>query len=197
MHVSPQRSRFILASASPRRLVLLRQLGLRPRVRVSRVVEPPPAGDPAAYVLRAARDKVRDVAARLKRPAWILGADTVVVAGGRVLGKPADRREAGCMLRRLSGRTHRVLTGVALRHHPTGPESAWVERTSVRMRAIPASALAAYLAGGEWRDKAGAYAIQGRAAAWITGVQGCYFNVVGLPLGSLAARLSRFGCRGF
>jgi septum formation protein len=110
----------------------------------------------------------------------VLGADTVVVVDGDILGKPADAPDAARMLKRLSGRTHQVITGVALISR-AGLESA-AEVTFVRMQTLSAAEISEYVASGEPMDKAGAYAIQGRAGKWIPRIQGCYFNVVGLPL---------------
>lgn len=186
----------ILASASPRRRELLRQAGVPFRVRVSHYAEGVPTGDPATFALRAAAGKAADVARRLRTPAWVLGADTVVALGRRVFGKPRNRAEAAAMLRALTGREHRVISGVVLRQAPAGKQVAWTETTRVRMRRLAAAELERYLDSGEWRDKAGAYGIQGRAGAFVTGVRGCYFNVVGLPLGGLCERLQGLGISG-
>lgn len=186
-------SRLILASASPRRRQLLRSAGVVFEVKVSRYAEGSPVGDPARFALGAARGKAAEVAARTRREAWVLGADTVVVCAGRIFGKPRDRRDAARMLAALAGREHRVVSGVVLRHVPSGRELAWTETTAVRLRKLAAGELERYLKSGEWRDKAGAYGIQGRAGAFVTGIRGCYFNVVGLPLGALCARLVRLG----
>jgi septum formation protein len=183
--------RLVLASASPRRRRLLRQAGVPFTALASRYLEGAPSGDPAAFALRAARGKAADVAARLARPAWVLAADTLVVQGRRVFGKPRTRTEARSMLRALSGREHRVLTGVVLRRSSAGRGWAWVETTRVRMRRLAPRELESYLDTGEWRDKAGGYGIQERAGAFVTGIRGCYFNVVGLPLGAVCARLAR------
>lgn len=183
--------RLVLASASPRRRRLLCQAGVPFRVLASRYQEGAPVGDPSDFALRAARGKAAETAARLDRPAWVLAADTLVVLGRRVFGKPRTRAEARAMLRALSGREHRVLTGVVLRRSPRGRTWAWVETTRVRMRAIPPADLERYLDSGEWRDKAGGYGIQQRAGAFVTGIRGCYFNVVGLPLAAVCARLAR------
>jgi len=188
----PSRS-LVLASASPRRKQLLRQAGVPFRVKVSRYVEGRPSGDPVAFALRAATGKAAEVASRLRVPAWVLAADTLVVAGRCVFGKPSDRAEAAAMLKALAGREHRVLSGVVLQQAPTGKHLAWTETTAVRMRRIAPDELERYLDSGEWRDKAGAYGIQGRAGAFVTGIWGCYFNVVGLPLGAVCARLQRLG----
>jgi septum formation protein len=190
----------ILASASPRRQELLRNAGFTFTVEVADVDESSlPNEQPEACALRLARAKAEAVLAR--RPeAQVLGADTIVVvdplagvaarAAGEtplMLGKPRDADDAARMLRLLSGRAHRVLTGVCLAG-PDGVE-ARVESTTVYMRAIPEAEIAAYIAGGEPMDKAGAYAIQGGASRWVTRIEGCYFNVVGLPVALVAQML--------
>jgi septum formation protein len=180
----------VLASASPRRRELLEAAGWEIEVRPAAMDETRLPGErPAAYVLRLARAKSAAVAAGLGARRVVLGADTVVVSGGEVLGKPGDDREARAMLRRLSGRSHRVLTGVCLRRGTR--EQAWVEATRVWFSALSAAAIAAYVATGEPRDKAGAYAIQGGAARFIPRISGSYSNVVGLPLASVWAAWER------
>ncbi|MBC7105532.1 MAG: septum formation inhibitor Maf [Firmicutes bacterium] len=185
----------VLASASPRRRALLRQLGLPFRVVPSRVREEVPAGlAPGARVERLAELKARDVAARVRR-GLVIGADTVVVVDGRVLGKPADPADAEVMLALLQGRWHEVYTGVAVA--AAGGERALVahERTCVAFKPLDPERIRRYVGTGEPLDKAGAYAIQGRAAAFVAGIRGCYSNVVGLPLGRLADLLEEFGVR--
>jgi septum formation protein len=185
--------RLILASASPRRRQLLRQAGFRFLVRPSRYHEGNPDGAPKAFARRTALAKADDVAGRLKQPAWVLGADTLVVQDGKNFGKPKDRAEARRMLTSLAGQEHTVVTGVALVHTRTRERIAWVEQTRVRMRHFLAGELNAYLKTEEWRDKAGAYGIQGGAGAFVTQVHGCYFNVVGLPLGKVSEWLRARG----
>lgn len=185
----------VLASASPRRRQLLRQAGVKFRVTPSRWQEGRPQGDPGRFAEQAARHKAQDVAARLNRPAWVLAADTVVCLGRESFGKPADRAQARRMLRRLAGKRHRVVTGVVLLHSRDGRTCAWREETAVWMRPLSPRAEARYLASGEWRDKAGGYGIQGRAGAFILRIEGCYANVVGLPLGAVCAALERLGVR--
>jgi septum formation protein len=176
--------RLILASASPRRRELLAQAGYRFDVEVSAVAEVPrPGEDGIRLALRLAREKAESVFARLQ-PApgtLVLGADTVVLCDREILGKPADHADAARMLHLLSGRTHSVVTGVALAWGPGTIETA-AELTHVTMRTLSREEVEAYVAGGEPMDKAGAYAIQGYAGRWIPRVSGCYFNVVGLPL---------------
>lgn len=184
----------ILASGSPRRRELLRLLGVPFQVAVSKVPEPPFAGgDPAAYAVELALSKARQVAGGRIRPATVLGADTIVVVDGQVFGKPHDAAEAAAMLRALSGRTHEVITGLAV----VGPEPAQDETTSVTtavtFRTLDPAMIVRYVASGEPLDKAGAYAIQGRAAALVTELAGDYFNVVGLPVATVAELLARRG----
>ena len=138
------------------------------------------SGDPRAVVLENARRKARAVDGER-----VLGVDTVVVLDGRIFGKPADEEEARSFLRRLSGRTHEVLSGVVLRRD--GGERGDVETTRVRFRVLEQPDLDWYLRSGEWRDRAGAYAIQGRGAALVEEIEGDYTNVVGLPVPTLVS----------
>lgn len=158
--------------------------------------DPRPNEEPIAYVVRLAREKAeaayRDLAGHGEASASgkelvVLGADTTVVVDGEILGKPKDAADAARMLRMLSGRTHRVITGVALAT-AAGTEVA-AEATAVRFVTVGELEIAAYVATGEPMDKAGAYAIQGRAGKWIPRIEGCYFNVVGLPLALVTAML--------
>mgnify|MGYP001603178146 CR=1 FL=1 len=186
----------ILASASPRRAALLRQIGLAFRIQPSRLHEEGrrmEKGHDAAEAVacRLARAKAEDVAAQLER-GLIIGADTIVVCEGIILGKPRDGDEARDMLLRLGGRTHQVITGVAVVEAETGRAEVEAAVTAVRMRAIAAAEAASYAATGEPLDKAGAYAIQGRGALLVEWIEGDYSNVVGLPLPTLARLLRRF-----
>ena len=183
--------RLILASASPRRRELLTQAGFVFDVRPADVNEDlHPGEDPIAYVVRLARDKAQVVFAEVNDPgAIVLGADTTVTLDGHILAKPEDAADAARMLRMLSGRTHRVVTGVAVAT-AQGTEVA-AEVTGVRFLTLSDEEIAAYVATGEPMDKAGAYGIQGRAAKWIPRVEGCYFNVVGLPLALVATMLEQ------
>ncbi|NTV52774.1 MAG: septum formation protein Maf, partial [Candidatus Firestonebacteria bacterium] len=147
-----------------------------------------PHGAAAAFAQRAALAKANEVAARVRTPAWVLGADTVVALGSEVFGKPAGRAQAAAMLRRLIGREHTVVTGVAWVHALTRQTRVEAVRTRVRMRLLEPGELETYLDSGEWHDKAGAYGIQGRAGAFVERVSGCYFNVVGLPLSSVCTQ---------
>jgi len=170
----------VLASASPRRREMLGRLGLRFRVVAADVAEVPRPGEAAeAFALRAAREKADAVAAR-EPAAVVLAADTVVVLDGAILGKPRDLREARAMVGSLSGRTHVVATGYCLRGPGLARER--VVSTRVTMKPIRRWELEAYLALGEWADKAGGYGIQEGAAHLVSAVEGSYTNVVGLPL---------------
>jgi len=172
----------VLASRSPRRAELLRSAGYRFAVRASRVVEQARLGEaPAALARRLAMEKAMDVARRL-REGQVLGADTLVVVGGEILGKPADDAEARSMLRRLSGREHRVVTGVALCSAGGLLLDSAIASTIVAFNKLSAAEIAWYVATGDPADKAGAYGIQGGAALFVRGIRGSYSNVVGLPL---------------
>ena len=187
----------LLASQSPRRRELIKLLGLPVQAAAADVDETPlPAETPAAYVRRLAETKARALAPSLKERRemrWIVAADTAVVADGEILGKPADETEAAAMLRRLRGRSHAVLTGVAVLDTATGRIKTSVERTAVFMRAFHDDEIAAYVASGDPLDKAGAYAIQNRAFSPVARIEGCYANVVGLPLCTLACLLRELG----
>ena len=172
----------MLASASPRRLDLLRQIGLEPdRVDPADIDEIPRAGElPPAHAIRLAEEKARAVMPR-HPGAYILAADTVVACGRRILPKPLDAASARACLKMLSGRRHRVYGGIAL----ASPDERLTLRrvdSHVTFKRLSDAEIAAYLSSGEWRGKAGGYAIQGRAAALIRWVSGSYSNVVGLPL---------------
>jgi len=181
----------VLASSSPRRQALLEQVGISfvvdPSSVDEHIAEPLP---PARLVEQLALRKARTVARRHPdRP--VLGADTIVVADGEVLGKPADRTHAVAMLERLSGRSHQVLTGVAVVQGER--ELVAHEETAVQFAPLTREQIEWYVATGEPMDKAGAYGIQGRAAALISSISGDYYNVVGLPLYRTVQMLSQFG----
>ena len=191
----------LLASGSPRRAELLGQL--RIPFEVVRLDNDDAEGgmdvaglEPGALAERIAVEKLRNAQPRVRRGnAIVLCADTIVVAGGEILGKPRDADHAKAMLRALSGARHEVITGVALQDTDTGFRVVFHESTGVVFRELDGSEIRAYAASGEPLDKAGAYGIQGLAGAFVTRVDGCYSNVVGLPLGRLAAILkSEFGC---
>ena len=175
--------RLILASASSRRRDLLRAAGFRFRVRASSAEPLPRPGEPpSAFARRAARSKALDVAETSPRGAVVLAADTIVVTNGQILGKPASLSDAAQMLSKLSGRTHRVMTGVCLVLAPRRILALEHETTRVRFRKLSAAEIRDYLRSGEPFDKAGAYAIQGLASKFVTRIEGCFFNVVGLPV---------------
>lgn len=185
-------STLILASASPRRQELLTQAGYRFEVQPSSLPESRrPGEDAISFVTRLAREKAEEVFARhapSTAPVMVLGADTVVVCDGEVMGKPAGPADATRMLLLLSGRTHQVVTGVAAVWDLGSAEVA-AEMTQVTMRTLSTQEIADYVASGEPMDKAGAYAIQGYAGRWIPRIHGCYFNVVGLPLALVTSLL--------
>lgn len=188
----------ILASASPRRRELLIQAGFQFEVQAAPISEEVQADeDGIQYATRLAREKAEAVfALRQADPIspgqlLVLGADTVVVCEGELLGKPTDAADAQRMLRKLSGQTHQVITGVALICGTRSPAKTEVaaELTHVVMQTLSDAEISTYVATGEPMDKAGAYAIQGYAARWIPRIQGCYFNVVGLPLALVSSLL--------
>jgi septum formation protein len=181
----------ILASASPRRADLLRAAGISFEIAAAEIDEDPLPGEPAdRYVLRVARDKAAEVACR-NSGTLVLAADTTVVVEDAILGKPVDDADARRMLERLSGREHDVLTGVVLRNGSR--EFTAVERTRVRFLPISTDEIDRYIASGEPRDKAGAYAIQGLASRFIAELDGSYTNVVGLPVGRVCSLLREAG----
>lgn len=185
-----------LASASPRRRELLRQIGVAFEVMPSNLLEVREPGEsPEAYVVRVALDKARYVA-RLVRsrglpPRPVLGADTEVVLDGEILGKPRDRQHGLEMLHRLAGRSHEVLTGLALLHD--GAEHTALSRSIVTFAAMSEAEIRRYWDSGEPQDKAGGYAVQGRAAAFIARIEGSYSGIMGLPLYELWQLLKRIG----
>ncbi len=191
--------RIVLASRSPRRREILETLGVPFTVVSADADETCGLTDPAALVTELALRKGRATRELLKKSGqWdektvVIAADTVVAAGGRILGKPKDDADAAAMLRLLSGTTHHVVSGVALL---TGDrEAADHDSTAVRFDAMTEAEIARYVESGEPRDKAGAYAIQGHASPYIRGIDGDYFNVVGLPVHCLDALCRRFaGC---
>ncbi len=183
--------RLVLASASPRRLELLRRIGLRPEVDPARIEEVPITDEaPEGYVARLAREKAEAVGAR-HPDALVLAGDTVVVLDDRILEKPGTPREAREMLRLLSGRDHHVLTALALRS-PGGLHGR-VDRARVRFRTLDAAEIVAYVGTGEPMDKAGAYGIQGVGGALVQEIEGDYSAVVGLSLAGTVELLRRAG----
>lgn len=171
----------VLASASPRRADLLRVAGYRIEIVAAAVDERLHPGEAAeAYVRRLASAKSGAGQQSVTAAIPVLGADTVVVVDDAILGKPTDAQDAERMLRRLSGRVHRVVTGVSLRQG--GAEAGGIDATAVTMRGLTDADIAWYLATHEWHDKAGGYAIQGYASRFITRIDGAYATVVGLPV---------------
>jgi septum formation protein len=198
----------VLASASPRRRELLSQAGFAFHVRPAHIPEDPlPNENAIAYVTRLAREKAATVFRQLgtfnssasnessdSSPGlMVLGADTTVTLDNQILAKPADPFDAARMLRLLSGRTHLVVTGVALVTEQSTQVAA--EVTAVRFLTLSNMEIDSYVATGEPMDKAGAYAIQGRAGRWIPRIQGCYFNVVGLPLALVSTMIESFSTK--
>jgi septum formation protein len=191
----------VLASASPRRHELLRNAGIPFVVQPTDIPEVPQQGEaPRSFAERMAREKALAVF-RQRPDDFVLGADTIVVVEARILGKPRDGADAARMLRLLSGRRHQVTTGVCLvgpqlrtenRKPETGFEDVRSETTVVAMEALSDDDIRSYISSGEPMDKAGAYAIQGRASRWISRIEGDYSNVVGLPV-SLVYKMLREG----
>ena len=171
---------FILASGSPRRLELLRQIGIEPQVELSNYHEEMRSSNPAELVMANAVGKGQSVVPNVTGDDVVIAADTIVLLDNMILGKPKDREEAVKMLRNLSGRTHEVLTGVAVFYK--GKKKVAVEKTIVKFRKLTDREIQNYVKTGEPLDKAGAYGIQGRGAIFINSIVGCYNNVVGLPL---------------
>jgi septum formation protein len=193
---SPESSRFILASSSPRRRDLLASAGLRFEVQASDLPEDPRTDEsPPAYAARMAREKAWDIARRRRvqgdrRP--VLGADTIVVKDGQVLGKPESRDQARTMLARLSGARHQVITAFCV-VCADATEDQDAITTEVRFKELAPAEIEAYLDTGEWCDKAGSYAVQGHAAYIVRSLAGSYTNVVGLPLCEAVEALERAG----
>ncbi len=191
--------RLILASASPRRAQVLSDAGMHFDLVSTEIDESRRPGEPAsAMVRRLAEAKARAAAGLLSGLAEgiiVLGADTVVEIDGEILGKPASVQAARIMLQRLSGRSHQVLTGLVMIRLPDGAAQMEVERTGVRFAPLAPEEIDEYVATGEPLDKAGGYGIQGFGGRFVEGVEGCYFNVVGLPLARVYRILKEFGWR--
>lgn len=186
--------RLILASASPRRAEILRDAGFSFAVMSSAVDETPiPNESPSDLVQRLADAKAELVVARVVGAAVVIAADTVVSLEGRIFGKPRSSDDARQMLEKLSGRTHSVITGVTLIRLPDAERLTFVETTLVHFAKLDGDEITRYLASDEPHDKAGAYAIQGRAGRYISRIEGDYFNVVGLPLARLTQALAELG----
>lgn len=186
--------KLILASASPRRAQILRDAGVSFSVLSSAVDETPyPHEAPQQMVQRLADAKAELVAARAVGPAILIAADTIVVLDGQILGKPRSTEDARRMLELFSGRTHSVVTGVTVLRLPEMERRQFVETTLVTFAQLSRDEISRYLSTDEPYDKAGAYAIQGHAGRYISRIEGCYFNVVGLPLARLVATLQELG----
>jgi septum formation protein len=186
--------KLILASASPRRAEILRDAGISFSVLSSAVDETPyPDETPQQMVQRLANAKAELVAARAVGPAILVAADTVVVVDGQILGKPRSTDDARRMLHLFSGRTHSVITGVSVIRLPEMERRQFIESTLVTFVPLSRDEISHYLATEEPYDKAGAYAIQGYAGRYIPRIEGCYFNVVGLPLAHLVNVLHELG----
>jgi septum formation protein len=184
--------KIILASSSPRRKQLLEQIGfafdvIPSDVDEDNVIHP----DPLKNIEALALHKALDVAKKVQE-GIIIAADTQILINGEAIGKPADRADALNMLSMMSGNTHKVITGVAILDANTGQKETWVETTLVTFCELSLDEINAYLDSGEYEGKAGAYGIQGRAAVFVEKIDGCYFNVVGLPLSKLMQKLRCF-----
>jgi nucleoside triphosphate pyrophosphatase len=189
--------RLILASSSPRRAEILREAGIAFEMCATEIDETVLPGETALdMVARLAEAKARAIAAQMDagmRECIIVGADTTVELDGEILGKPRDAAHAREMLARLSGRTHHVLTGIFLLRLPGNASRAAVENSAVTFAPLSVKEIDAYVASGEPLGKAGGYGIQGHAGRYIPRIEGCYFNVVGLPLARLYALLRELG----
>jgi septum formation protein len=189
--------KLILASSSPRRAEILREAGMAFEICATEIDEAVLPGETALdMVARLAEAKARAIAAQMgagMRECIIIGADTTVELDGEILGKPRDSAHAREMLARLSGRTHHVLTGIFLLRLPGAASRAAVENSAVMFALLTEKEIDAYVASGEPLGKAGAYAIQGLAGRYVPRIEGCYFNVVGLPLARLYALLRELG----
>lgn len=185
--------RVVLASASPRREELLRQIGIEPVIIPSDIEEKIEAKEPAQVVLELSAQKAKDVAARIAQTAKdriiVVGADTVVFSEGRILGKPADKDDAFRMIKELQGKSHYVYTGVTLIFGKR--QRSFFSETRVEVYSMTDKETEDYIACGESMDKAGAYGIQGRFAAHIQGIDGSYTNVMGLPAGRVYQEMKR------
>lgn len=191
----------ILASASPRRRELLQQVGIRPVIEPSHVEERITSADPEQVVMELSRQKAEDIAVRhAGEPVVVIGADTVVAVDGRILGKPKDTADAEAMIASLQGRRHQVFTGVTLIFCGAAGSGndgddrgtiTFAEKTDVSVYPMDSGQRKAYVSTGEPMDKAGAYGIQGRFAAYVQGICGDYNNVVGLPVGRVCQELMK------
>lgn len=187
------KNRLILASKSPRRYDLLKQLGLDFKVIPSKIEEDFISGEsPRKHVVRLAEAKAIHIGHQYP-DAWVIGADTIVYVDGMILGKPANRQEALEMLQRLSGKEHWVWTGLSVYHHQKGKAESRAIKTAVRVKTLSVAEMEWYVATGEPLDKAGGYGIQGIGSFMIESLRGSYTNVVGLPLCELMQMLIQMG----
>lgn len=188
--------KIILASASPRRHELLKLVGLDPEVRIPEIDENMQAGEPIEqYLERVTISKSMNVYRKQFFSSLVVSADTVVLIDGRFMGKPRDRQDAGAMLRQLSGRSHEVWTGIAVMHR--GETRFRLAQTQVIFKALNEREIEYYLDHEEYMDKAGAYAVQGRAAIFVERIEGCFFNVMGFPLNLFYTMTGNLGIRLF
>ena len=186
----------ILASASPRRRELLKLIGLDPEVRIPEINENMEVDEPIErYLERVTISKGMNVYQKRFYSSLVVSADTVVLIDGRFIGKPRDRQDAGDMLRRLSGRSHEVWTGMAIMHR--GETCFRLAQTQVIFKTLNEREIEYYLDHEEYMDKAGAYAVQGRAAIFVERIEGCFFNVMGFPLNLFYTMSSNLGIRLF
>lgn len=180
----------VLASASPRRRELMEQIGIHPEIIPSQVEEVVTSSNPEQVVMELAGQKAREVADRLGDNRIVVGSDTVVAVDGAILGKPASEEGACAMIRRIAGRTHQVFTGVSIVRGQR--EKTFAVESRVTVYPMSEEEIRGYVAAGESMDKAGAYGIQGRFAAFIREISGSYTNVMGLPVGRLYQELKAF-----
>lgn len=183
---------FVLASGSPRRRELLAQLGVDPIIWASDIAENNSSNErPESMAMSLALQKALETSSKFQNDI-VLAADTIVVVDGRVMGKPKDNDEAYDMLKDLSGRSHEVITGFAIIDNSENTKVVEYEKTLVTFRTLDHERIMAYIDSGEVLDKAGAYGIQGKGALLVEKIEGCYFNVVGLPLSRLEANLNKY-----
>jgi len=189
------KDQLILASASPRRRELLQQIGLDFQVIPSQAEEHVLDGEtPEEHVIRLSLDKATEVANRENIAGrWFIGSDTIVLCDGQILGKPENEAKAAMMLKKLSGREHRVLSGYAIIDRQSGKQRAEAVSTKVWFRQLTETEITGYIATGEPADKAGAYAIQGLGICFVARIEGSYTNVVGLPLCKLTLAMKELG----
>ncbi|HBD01701.1 MAG TPA: septum formation protein Maf [Lachnoclostridium sp.] len=185
--------RLVLASASPRRKELLAQIGITPEIVPSTIEEKITTNVPEEAVMELSRQKAEDVASRQQPGTYVIGGDTVVAAGGEILGKPVSHEDAYRMIALIEGRTHQVYTGVTLVYcgGQGNKVRTFVERTDVHLYPMSEGEIRAYADSADPMDKAGAYGIQGKFAAFIKGIDGDYNNVVGLPVGRVYQEMKR------